>query len=250
MESSESEGAAEQEMEVSKKKTKMKKSHPFTMTLELDFMQICLFLLALLTRTWQLGLPRAVVFDELHFAKFISLYLKKIFFFDGHPPLGKMMLAAAGSYAGFEGEIGFDRIGAEYSSRFPVQQLRLVPAVCGSLVVPMVYQIVVELGFTRWAALLAGAFILLDNALIVQSRFMLMEGMLLCFLCLAVLSLLKFRNLSHREFSLQWWMWLCLTGVSFTLTLSIKYTGCFTAMLILYLVAKDYWKIIQDQICY
>ena len=41
-------------------------------------------------------------------------------------------------------------------------------------------------------------FCISDNALIVQSRFMLMEGMLLCFLCLAVLSLLKFRNLSHR----------------------------------------------------
>ena len=51
----------------------------------------------------------------------------------------------------------------EYSSEVPVQQLRLVPALCGSLVVPLVYQIAVELGFTRWAALLAGAFILLGK---------------------------------------------------------------------------------------
>ena len=50
---------------------------------------------------------------------------------------------------------------SEYSSQIPVQHLRLVPAVCGSVVVPLVYQIAVELGFTRWAALLAGAFILL-----------------------------------------------------------------------------------------
>ena len=37
-----------------------------------------------------------------------------------------------------------------------------------------------------------------DNALLVQSRFMLMEGMLIFFSCMAVMSFLKFRNLTHR----------------------------------------------------
>lgn len=34
--------------------------------------------------------------------------------------------------------------------------MRLLPAVLGSLVVPLVYQIAVELRLSRWAALLAG----------------------------------------------------------------------------------------------
>lgn len=37
-----------------------------------------------------------------------------------------------------------------------------------------------------------------DNALLVQSRFMLMEGMMIFFSCLSVMSFLKFRGLSHR----------------------------------------------------
>lgn len=51
----------------------------------------------------------------------------------------------------------------EYPKDYPLKELRLVPAFCGSLIVPMVYQIAVELGFSRWSAMLAGTFILLGN---------------------------------------------------------------------------------------
>lgn len=40
-----------------------------------------------------------------------------------------------------------------------------------------------------------------DNGILVQSRFMLMEGMLLFFMCLSMYSYLKFRNLAHRYWS-------------------------------------------------
>jgi len=49
-----------------------------------------------------------------------------------------------------------------------------------------------------------------------------------------------------REWSLQWWAWLSLLGVSFTVTLSIKYIGFFTAVLVLYMVARDFWHMVGD----
>lgn len=221
-------------------------SKPFTIHTEIDVMQLLLSVASLVSRTWQLGVPRAVVFDELHFAKFVSLYMQRIFFFDVHPPLGKLLLALAGRYAGFEGEVKFERIGAEFPPNVPLELLRLVPAVLGSLCVPIIYQIAVELHLSRWAALVAGVFVLFDNALLVQSRFMLMEGMLIFFSLLAIMAFLKCRNLGHRSFSVAWWFWLCLTGVSFTCSLSVKYTGAFTGLLLVYLAAKDYWAMIDD----
>lgn len=35
-------------------------------------------------------------FDELHYARYVSLYMKKTFYYDSQPPLGTMLMALAG----------------------------------------------------------------------------------------------------------------------------------------------------------
>lgn len=42
-------------------------------------------------------------FDELHHGKYVSLYMKRTFFFDTHPPLGKQLIAAAAHLCSYEG---------------------------------------------------------------------------------------------------------------------------------------------------
>ena len=84
-------------------------------------------------------------FDEMHYGKYASLYLKNTFFFDANPPLGKLMIAFAGYMSGFDGgTFGFDKIGTSYPEDVPHFVLRLVPAMFGSLLTPTVFLILTE----------------------------------------------------------------------------------------------------------
>lgn len=54
-------------------------------------------------------------FDELHYGKYISLYMRNIFFFDQHPPLGKQLISVMANFAGYDGNYTFSRIGNSYT---------------------------------------------------------------------------------------------------------------------------------------
>ena len=43
-------------------------------------------------------------FDEMHYGKYVAQYLKRTFFFDANPPLGKLLIASVAYFADFDGE--------------------------------------------------------------------------------------------------------------------------------------------------
>lgn len=219
-------------------------SKSFTVNIEIDAMSVTLFLLALLSRMWRLEQPRSIVFDELHYGKFASLYMKNTFFFDSHPPLGKQLVALAGHLAGFDGETDFDRIGGSYSPSVPLWALRFVPALFGSLLVPVTYQLALTLGLAQPSAALAAVLVLVENSLLTQSRFILMEAILMCFSMLGLLALLKFRR--QRSFTAAWWFWLTLSAAFLTCSLCVKYIGIFSMFLAVYIMARDFWNMLGN----
>ena len=129
---------------------------PFAFQVTVDFMAVMLFIVGLATRVYRLDQPGNVVFDEMHYGKYASLYLKKTFFFDANPPLGKLLIALAGYFYGYDGgSFGFDKIGTPYPEDVPHTIFRLVPAVFGSLLSPSVFLILCELNVTVYAGYLA-----------------------------------------------------------------------------------------------
>ncbi|XP_068974791.1 uncharacterized protein [Bombus flavifrons] len=213
-------------------------------SLEVDLISVILLVSGIFTRFYRLEEPRSIVFDELHYGKYIGLYMKRTFFFDSHPPLGKQLISAVAYLADFDGQFKFDRIGSPYADIVPLFALRLVPALCGSLLIPTAYHLILELGLKQWTAVLAGILLLFDNALLTQSRFILMESILMQFSLFGLICIIKFRKVMDRLTCLSSWIWLILGITNLTCALCVKYVGLYSLILALFLIAYDYWNLI------
>lgn len=131
----------------------------FTVNVEFDLVTLLLFTLAFCTRFYRLSTPKDIVFDELHYGRYVSMYLKNVFFFDQNPPLGKQLISAIVGAVGFNGNYTYSRIGEELSSDFPIFWMRFLPAFCGSLLSPVVYKLLLEAKLNRWTAFMGGLLI-------------------------------------------------------------------------------------------
>ncbi|XP_060518759.1 protein O-mannosyltransferase 1 [Cylas formicarius] len=224
----------------------MKHKNFLKVNVEIDTVSILLFMCGVATRMYKLEEPRNIVFDELHYGKYVTMYMKNTFFFDSNPPLGKQLIAIAAYLAGFDGKFKFDKIGSSYSEGVPLIALRFVPAFFGSLLVPVAYHLMLEVGLTQWTSILAALLLLLDNALLTQSRFILMESMLMFFSLFGILCILKFRTYYAKPYSLAWFFWLAAASVSLTCSLCVKYVGFYSCCLGLAILLRDFWKLLSQ----
>ncbi|RMZ33070.1 hypothetical protein D0859_02794 [Hortaea werneckii] len=202
--------------------------------------------LAFLTRFWGITHPDQVVFDEVHFGKFASYYLQRTYFFDVHPPFGKLLFAFAGWLVGYDGSFLFENIGDSYiSNKVPYVAYRSMPALMGSLTVSTTFWIMWESGYSLPACIVSAALVLFDNAHVGQTRLILLDATLVLFMALSVLSYIRFYKLRHDPFSRKWWKWLLITGISMSCVISTKYVGAFTFFSIGVPVVIDLWDLLD-----
>ncbi|GAB1311139.1 Dolichyl-phosphate-mannose--protein mannosyltransferase 4 [Madurella fahalii] len=202
--------------------------------------------LAFLTRFWGISHPNEVVFDEVHFGKFASYYLEKTYFFDVHPPFGKLLFAFMGWLVGYDGHFHFENIGDSYIvNKVPYVAFRSLPAILGALTVSVVYLIMWESGYSLPACIVAAGLILLDNAHIGQTRLILLDATLVFAMACSLLCYIKFYKLRHEPFSRKWWKWLILTGFALSCDISTKYVGLFAFITIGSAVVIDLWDLLD-----
>lgn len=169
---------------------------------------------------WRLGQPAVVAFDESLVGEFASHYLSGTYYFDIHPPHMKLMYALLGWLGGWTPAMGFPVVGAAYPDGYYLA-MRAFPALCGSLLPVLVVLLALELRASLVWALVGGWAVLLDSALLAESRFILNDIPLLFFGAGGWWCLLRWRNSRSR---------LTLVGAALLLALAVgvKWTGiCF-----------------------
>lgn len=192
---------------------------------ENQFFLILIFLSFLVHFSF-LNYPPEVVFDEVHFGKFVSAYFDQRYYFDIHPPLGKLMIA--GFFKIFGGgvypiaENSFLKIGENLNTK-TLFLLRFLPALFGALFVILVYKLVLLFGFSKNSAFLAGFFVLFDNAFLAQSKFILLDLFLIFFGAAAIY--FYFLSRKKTDFSFKNICFLILSAVFSAFSFSVKWTG-------------------------
>jgi dolichyl-phosphate-mannose-protein mannosyltransferase len=173
---------------------------------------IVLTFLAAVTRFAAITHPRAIVFDEVYFREDALRYLQGSYYFDLHPPLGKLLLAGWAKLFG---------ISATAQSTDPAVALRVLPALAGTALVAVFYLLLRELTASRRVATFGAALLLLDNAILVESRLILVDSMLLLFGIGALTCYLA----SRRRTGPAHWILLTASAVLAGMAVSTKLTG-------------------------
>jgi dolichyl-phosphate-mannose-protein mannosyltransferase len=186
---------------------------------------LILVLVSACTHFIYFGFPAAVVFDEVYFAAFVGDYSSGSYYFDIHPPLGKLLVHFFGELMGTTYGVDVSAIGN--SLPWGIVLLRLLPTIAGFLLPLVIYYICRYLNFSKLTSFTAGMLIILENSLLVQSRFLLLDSTMLLFGFSAILLYLIYIKKGEK-----WKLILLGSALLCAGAFSIKWTGLAYPLLI------------------
>lgn len=125
--------------------------------------------------------------------------------------------------------------------------MRLIGALLGVSLIPVAFLTVRVMGMHTTTATLVALLLTFENALITQSRLILLDSPLVFFIGFTAFLFQGFSaENAYRPFTRRWWSWLALTGLSLGATLSIKWVGLFTVATIGLATILQLWELLGD----
>ncbi|KAH8397963.1 hypothetical protein KR222_007494, partial [Zaprionus bogoriensis] len=208
---------------------------------------IAVFLVTFATRFYKVTEPDHICWDETHFGKMGSWYINRTFFFDVHPPLGKMLIGLSGYLTGYNGTFPFEKPGDKYNeTRY--QGMRYFCTTLGALIMPMGFDTVYDLTRSHEAALLSAAYLIFDVGMLTLNQYILLDPILLFFMMASVWGMVKISKATAAgsSYTKRWWLWLIFTGTMLACTISVKFVGLFVVLLVGLHTASELWLILGD----
>ncbi|ORX85212.1 PMT-domain-containing protein [Anaeromyces robustus] len=187
--------------------------------------------LSLFTRYYKISKADIVIWDEAHFGSFGSEYIKRTFYFDVHPPLGKMLIGLAGWLCGYDGQFDWDSA-KKFPENLNYTFMRVFCATFGAMMAPLAYLTARELHFSQLTCIAVSLMVICENAFLTISKFVLLDPILLYFTAQTFYFLARLRNARKNPFSLNWWLTLAGTGASLGCVVSVKWVGLFSIALV------------------
>ncbi|CCD23013.1 uncharacterized protein NDAI_0A08600 [Naumovozyma dairenensis CBS 421] len=213
--------------------------------LESIIMPIIFTALGFFSRMYKIGINDHVVWDEAHFGKFGSYYLRHEFYHDVHPPLGKMLVGLSGYLANYNGSWDFPS-GEKYPDYLDYVKMRLFQATFSALCVPISYFLAKEIGFSIPVVWLFTCLVICENSYATLGRFILLDSMLLYYTVASVWFFVMFHNQKKTPFSKKWWISLALLGFHLGCAISVKMVGLFIITLVGIYTVVDLWNLIPE----
>lgn len=176
-----------------------------------SFIVVLIFFISFGLRIWKVAIPDCVVFDEYHFGQFTNDYIDHNFFFDIHPPLGKLIYYLFAKFINYNGSLSFKNVNSSYINENFVF-FRIIPVILSSFIPCFIYIILRNSSISLSTSFLTIIQIIFEISIISQSRFILIEGIQHFFICLHLLIL----TFSHN---------MILIGISLGFSISVKMTS-------------------------
>jgi dolichyl-phosphate-mannose-protein mannosyltransferase len=126
--------------------------------------------------------------------------------------------------------------------------MRFFPAVLGLALIPITFLTLLALRLSLATALLGSLLITFDNALITQSRLILLDSFLVFFTALTMYFWVRFSNLDAegQAFTTKWWKYLTLSGLALGATFSCKWVGLFTIATLGLATLRQLWLLLGN----
>ncbi|KAM0680045.1 Protein O-mannosyltransferase 2 [Glugoides intestinalis] len=202
-------------------------------------------ILAFLVKIHRIEKGNFVTWDEAHFGKFSQSYLDRTFYFDVHPPLGKMLTALSGWLYGQSKDFEFSSKD-QFPQSFDYVGMRKFHAFIASFTPLFAYLTLREFGFSLRRAFLLSFLFIFENGVVSISRLILLDSHLLSFTagCVYFLARLFMRDSYKIGQKPESRTNLILLGVLIGCVMSVKWVGLLaTSQIGLYIAADLYFKL-------